>query len=212
MGIPAVLPSPRLTRNLVPIAPAHPVLPTLLCYHPLRLDHGGFIISLSCRTPAVPDTYSLPSPTYLTYDIHLDNVPYVCLPHIRDCSHDVNPVISLLISSPPRPVNCYPLTLGFLPPRWLPGANRSRGGISLLREKVPSTKSISNSRWHRMLGRSNTGQAAIISRESSETFEDMKCRPEKWSLGVLNDRQTEEVPGEDAHSRGLAAIHYLQNY
>lgn len=40
----------------------------------------------------------------------------------------------------------------------------------------------------------------------------MKCRPEKWSLGVLNDRQTEEVPGEDAHSRGLAAIHYLQNY
>lgn len=133
MGIPAVLPSPRLTRNLVPIAPAHPVLSTLLCYHPLRLDHGGFIISLSCRTPTVPDTYSLPSPTYLTYDIHLDNVPYVCLPHIRDCSHDVNPVISLLISSPPRPVNCYPFTLSFLPPRWLPGTNRSRCVISLIR-------------------------------------------------------------------------------
>ena len=35
--------------------------------HPLRLDldHGGSIISLSCRTPVAPDTYSLPSPTSL---------------------------------------------------------------------------------------------------------------------------------------------------
>ena len=76
-------------------------------------------------------------------------------------------------------------------------------------EKVPGTKSNPDSRWRRMLGRSTTGQAAVISRESSEALEDMKRRPEKWSLGVLNDRETEEVPGEDACSCGLAAIHYL---
>ena len=78
-------------------------------------------------------------------------------------------------------------------------------------EKVPSAKSNPDSRWRRMLRRSTTGQAAIISRESSEALEDMKCRPEKWSLGVLNDRETEEVPGEDACSRGLAATRYMQN-
>ena len=78
--------------------------------------------------------------------------------------------------------------------------------------EVPSTNPNSNSRWQRLLGRSNTGRAAIVPRESSETLEDMKCRPEKWSLGVLNDRETDEVPGEDACSRGLAAIRYLQNY
>ena len=79
-------------------------------------------------------------------------------------------------------------------------------------EKVPDTDSIPDSRWQRMLGRSNTGQAAIVSRESLEAVEDMKCRPEKWSLGVLNDKKTEEVPGENACSRRLAAIHYLQIY
>ena len=79
-------------------------------------------------------------------------------------------------------------------------------------ENVPDTNSTPSSRWQRMLGRSNTRQAAIISRESSEAFEDMKCRPEKWSLGVLNDKETDEVPGEVACSRGLAAIHSWQIY
>ena len=79
-------------------------------------------------------------------------------------------------------------------------------------EKVPGTNSIPKSRRQRMLGRSSTAQPAIVSRESSDALEDMKCRPEKWSLGVLNDKRTEEVPGEDACSRGLAAVHYLQIY
>ena len=63
-------------------------------------------------------------------------------------------------------------------------------------ENVPGTNSSPNSRWQRMLGRSNTGQAAVVPRESSETSENMKCKPEKWSLGVLNDKETDEVPGE----------------
>ncbi len=30
---------------------------------------------------------------------------------------------------------------------------------------------------------------------SSDGYEEVKTRPEKWSLGVLNDKETEEVPG-----------------
>ena len=63
-------------------------------------------------------------------------------------------------------------------------------------EKASEPNQISKSRWKRMFGRSNTARGPTISEASSEGFEEMKSRPEKWSMGVLNDRETEEVPGE----------------
>ena len=181
----------------MPIAPGHHILPTLLYGrdHPLRLEHGG---SVSCRTLLVLDTYSLPSPTYLIFHIHLDIFPYAGLPYITDCSRDVNPNTSLhLLSSSPQTGEWLPLhSLSFtalmasrdesVEVRYQPDTDA---------ENVPGTNSSPNSRWQRMLGRSNTGQAAVVPRESSETSEDMKCRPKKWSLGILNDKETDEVPG-----------------
>lgn len=60
-----------------------------------------------------------------------------------------------------------------------------------IRVKVP--------RWKRLLG-----TKALAARDPEKTssaasvddgYQDMKSKPEKWSLGVLNDRQTDEVPG-----------------
>lgn len=30
----------------------------------------------------------------------------------------------------------------------------------------------------------------------ADGYIDIKTKPEKWSMGVLNDRETEEVPGK----------------
>ncbi|KAL8952108.1 MAG: hypothetical protein Q9222_001976 [Ikaeria aurantiellina] len=34
-----------------------------------------------------------------------------------------------------------------------------------------------------------------LSQSSSEVYDEVKARPEKWSMGVLNDKETDEVPG-----------------
>ena len=47
--------------------------------------------------------------------------------------------------------------------------------------------------WRRFFGgtKLELSSAAV----SSDGYEEVKMRPEKWSLGVLNDKETEEVPG-----------------
>lgn len=59
-------------------------------------------------------------------------------------------------------------------------------------EKV---KDLRTSRWKRLLGGSKATKTSPTSRASSDGFEDLKMRPEKWSMGVLNDKETDEVPG-----------------
>lgn len=59
-------------------------------------------------------------------------------------------------------------------------------------EKVEDAKS---SRWKKLLGGPKATKTSPMSRASSDGFEDLKSRPEKWSLGVLNDTETDEVPG-----------------
>ena len=59
-------------------------------------------------------------------------------------------------------------------------------------EKVEDTKP---SRWKKLLGGSKATKTSPLSRASSDGLEDVKSRPERWSLGVLNDRETDEVPG-----------------
>ncbi len=59
-------------------------------------------------------------------------------------------------------------------------------------EKVEGVKS---SRWKKLLGGPEAKKPSPTSRTSSDGFEDLKSRPEKWSFGVLNDKETDEVPG-----------------
>jgi len=47
--------------------------------------------------------------------------------------------------------------------------------------------------WRRFFGGLKPEPSSSV--VSSEGYEEAKTRPEKWSLGVLNDRETEEVPG-----------------
>ena len=50
--------------------------------------------------------------------------------------------------------------------------------------------------WRSRLGRRKAAPQPASSGSSTDGFEEVKNRPEKWSLGVLNDRETEEVPGQ----------------
>lgn len=39
-----------------------------------------------------------------------------------------------------------------------------------------------------------------------DDFSEMKTKPTKWSLGVLNDRETDEVPGKSIDGRLVEAL------
>ena len=49
--------------------------------------------------------------------------------------------------------------------------------------------------WRRMLGGTKSAQKTPSSRSSVDEDDGHKVKPEKWSMGVLNDKQTDEVPG-----------------
>lgn len=49
--------------------------------------------------------------------------------------------------------------------------------------------------WKRFFGGPKLARDTSDLAKSSDEFEEIKSRPEKWSMGVLNDRETEEVPG-----------------
>lgn len=50
-------------------------------------------------------------------------------------------------------------------------------------------------RWKKFLATSKSSGQFSSSEESSDGFKKSKARPAKSSLGILNDRETEEVPG-----------------
>lgn len=49
--------------------------------------------------------------------------------------------------------------------------------------------------WRKMLGGTKSAQEPPSSRSSVDEDDGHKAKPEKWSMGVLNDKQTDEVPG-----------------
>ena len=52
--------------------------------------------------------------------------------------------------------------------------------------------------WKNFLRKSGPARASFAT--SMEDFDEVKKQPEKWSLGVLNDKKTDEVPGRVVHS------------
>ena len=49
--------------------------------------------------------------------------------------------------------------------------------------------------WRRFFGASKATQEPSSSEHSMDGYDEIKSKPEKWSLGVLNDKETDEVPG-----------------
>ncbi len=47
--------------------------------------------------------------------------------------------------------------------------------------------------WRSFFGSGSTNRDST---SSAEDLENEKVKPEKWSMGVLNDRETDEVPGK----------------
>lgn len=55
---------------------------------------------------------------------------------------------------------------------------------------------VKRSTWRRFLGgKRKTPCEVESSGTSTDGTDDIKAKSEKWSLGVLNDKETEEVPG-----------------
>lgn len=69
---------------------------------------------------------------------------------------------------------------------------RQQRDAAMEAEKVEDARPA---RWKRMLGGPKATKTTPMSRASSDGFEEVKVKPEKWSMGVLNDRETDEVPG-----------------
>ena len=55
-------------------------------------------------------------------------------------------------------------------------------------------------RWRGIFGAHSTVQEPSSPSTSSEGDE-IKTRPEKWNMGILNDKETEEVPGQSSASQ-----------
>ncbi len=52
-------------------------------------------------------------------------------------------------------------------------------------------------KWRQLLGisKAELGPSSPSVRSSTDGYDEIKAKPEKWSMGVLNDKETEEVPG-----------------
>ena len=70
------------------------------------------------------------------------------------------------------------------------------------------------SRWKRLFRGQPGPEKPSSPRTSVEQGDEKRARPEKWSLGVLNDKQTEEVPGECSchkHQHRTATEMHIKN-
>ena len=79
---------------------------------------------------------------------------------------------------------------------------------------TPTPPKTNVPRWKQLLGFSKTESVLPSSstKSSIDAYEEMKAKPEKWSMGVLNDRETEEVPGESSVQQTTAYYTGAQSY
>ena len=75
-------------------------------------------------------------------------------------------------------------------------------------------RTIQGQGWRKILGRvgrsKDLGQTS--SPASTEDFEEFKAKPEKWSMGILNDRITDEVPGRQDLLLRRGPVENVANY
>ena len=76
----------------------------------------------------------------------------------------------------------------------------SNNGLPAVKSKRESGARVGP--WKKFFGSSSRRQAQPSPTESAEEYHEAKQRePEKWSMGVLNDKETDEVPGTFVHQR-----------
>ena len=76
-------------------------------------------------------------------------------------------------------------------------AAHGQQGHALPPAPVEKTSNMEGPRWKRILGiaKAKPGFPSTSTGSSTEEYEEIKNKPEKWSMGVLNDTETDEVPG-----------------
>lgn len=57
-------------------------------------------------------------------------------------------------------------------------------------------KPIKVSTWSRIFYRASSPKRSSNPGKATDEFSEMKTRLTKWSLGILNDKEADEVPGE----------------
>lgn len=55
--------------------------------------------------------------------------------------------------------------------------------------------------WSRKIHLPSSSERFSNPKKVIDGFSEMKTKPTKWSLGVLNDRETDEVPGKSIDAR-----------
>lgn len=70
-------------------------------------------------------------------------------------------------------------------------------------------KSNKFSKWDRVFHRSSSANRPSNLEKATDEFSEIKTKRTKWSLGILNDREAEEVPGESIRCRTLRGLHTL---
>lgn len=82
------------------------------------------------------------------------------------------------------------------------------GQSTRVSEKANAERPKQVQRWGRLFRRGHV--APVPTNPSTSNGEDveMKRRLEKWSMGVLNDKETEEVPGERCPFETKSGLHF----
>ena len=75
-------------------------------------------------------------------------------------------------------------------------------------EPIPESEKLEEPRnppkWRRLFGGAKQDRVPpVVSESSSDAYVEVKARPEKWSMGVLNDKETDEVPGKVTQLYGV---------
>lgn len=65
--------------------------------------------------------------------------------------------------------------------------------------------------WGRVFHRSSSANRPSNLEKATDEFSKIKTKPTKWSLGILNDSEVDEVPGESIRCRTLRLIYPLLN-
>lgn len=87
-----------------------------------------------------------------------------------------------------------------MPYSWFVLLKRSRGPLTLAPHSLDMTEKKEEQMavhgWRRLLRKSGPTQKSTHSPASTDSIGDYRMRPQKWGMGILNDKETDEVPGK----------------
>ena len=165
---PTYNPLPRHLHNLPPFRKVLKELLLLITYNHRLRGNTSALDALRCSWGT---TCTEQSSQTLTDYFH-STAPH--LPFDPACSPDQSPNNTLVMTTKEKPSGRT------LRPSESPAADGTKDKVSL---------------WKRMMGGTKSTLEPASSGSSIDRDDGDKARPKKWSMGILNDRQTDEVPG-----------------